>query len=123
MEAQLSEVLLVTISIIVLLFAVKVDGKVFPHEQFASVGDTTYFKCLSVRYANWTFENGPLPQNVEKEKFTGYHTLTIKDVNMSNAGTYTCVGVTSFLWKYSYYTFESDGLLTIVGRLINILFR
>ena len=99
------------------LSAEKVYGQVLPRKQFASVGDTTYFKCLSVSYANWTFEKGPLPQNVEKEKFTGYHILTINFADMNNAGTYTCVGVNSFRRINSYHTFESDGLLTINGKL------
>ena len=91
---------------------------VFPQKHFASVGDTIFFKCSSVSYANWTFEKGPLPQNVEKQKFVGYHLLIIHNVEMCNAGTYTCVGVSHSLGTSLNYTFESDGLLTIVGMLI-----
>ncbi len=57
----------------------------------ANIGDTVYFRCLSMTPVLWIMEGGEMGKNthsfVHKDSI---HQLTIENVEESNAGTYEC---------------------------------
>ena len=86
--------------------------RVIPHVQTTKVMDTAIFECLSwyPEHVTWTFERGPLPNNVLVNDSPGFHKLIIYAVEWNNAGTYTCKGN-----EGNISLFEDEGVLIVKG--------
>ena len=57
-------------------------------------GATVTFHCKVMKNVTWTFNGGPLPENIETGKFgEKKYYIRFENVQVENAGTYTCSGI------------------------------
>ena len=86
----------------------------------ANVGDTVKFLCNTDITVAWNFKNGPLPNNALTGRMGKPHLQTwrlqwliLTDVQLENAGLYTCYGD-----PIDHISYEGDALLTVTGMHI-----
>lgn len=81
-----------------------------PSHAIVLVGDTVIFTCLSNESVSWEYNGQKIPENaVETKRDTMKKMLVIKNVQIHNSGTYTCIG------NDGGRKFEENGLLTVVS--------
>ncbi len=66
-------------------------GKVTPHFNVVSEGESAEMKCLSYGWVEWLYEEKILQTNSKIIIFI--NTLTIKNVSHSDMGMYFCYGI------------------------------
>ena len=73
---------------------VKADIYFFPKVFTSHLGATVNYMCISDVPPKWFYEGGALPANVDIYRLKQYrqYWLRINDVDMFNAGEYTCHG-------------------------------
>lgn len=78
----------------------------------APIGGPAMFSCFSAGKASWTHEGRGLPENAV---IIDDRVLFLKDVQLENAGIYTCEGTSRYDVSF---TAKSD--LTVYGKSQNI---
>lgn len=91
---------------------VKRKYEIYPPFQETVVGETVHFKC-SGENVKWTFEKEGLPLNAfifKVSNGTFIHILEIHNVQLYNAGTYTCYRTFSNAYV------EAGGILAVTSK-------
>ena len=82
----------------------------------SSVGETVTITCISETDTNWKFEAGSLPPNAKTWRFSQEKasSLVIVNVQLDNAGIYTCDGEEKT--EEDILLFQEETILSIIGR-------
>ena len=82
-----------------------------PRYQRVYAGAEATFSCKVITNLIWSFNDGPLPENTKTGKFGDKkYYIRIENVQMENAGTYTCSGM------YGSNIIKAVGELEVMGK-------
>ena len=96
-----------------MLSVVNPEGLLSPQSKTATIGQNVKFACYTIFHSIWTFNEGPLPQNVvtyrDNETLINY--LLISDAQLYNTGIYICT------YEKDNVIYKGEGVLQVVGKM------
>ncbi len=82
--------------------------KIDPPVQYARLGDTVQFRCITKKHTEWYFNDEELPSNVKR---ISLQNILIANVTEDNAGLYSCEHKTKM------DNFLAEGKLIVLSKM------